>query len=242
MFIEVLFKNLNSSLVIDVENHGDSIKPSIPFKSEATIWKQEICFPSPIKMDFSEKDFVYRAKRGGVYYWPPQKAICIFYGFSQPYTPVIYVGAVVDALHTIAGWSGPVEVFEHIVDERFKDIAKKLQDMGYRVATSLKNGERIIVAYKYSDRSRISFNVYVEDYGIHLEGEGIAKYDNDITNVQNLLFIKRAVELLKPRYARPDISENNDIVITAGINSINELEAAVKELEEIYKQFEVTRV
>ncbi|MEL9940945.1 MAG: cyclophilin-like family protein [Ignisphaera sp.] len=242
MLLEVLFKNTNSSLVIDVENHSNCIKSYIPFKSEATTWKQEICFPSPIKIDFSEKDFVYRVKRGGVYYWPPQKAICMFHGFSQPYTPVIHIGAVVDALHTIAGWSGPVEVFEHVIDERFKDVVKKLQDLGYRVATPLRNGEKIVSAYKYSGRNRISFNVYVEEYGMHLEGEGIAKYANDITNVQNLLFIKRTVELFKPRYARPDISENNDIVITAGINNIDELEVAVKELEKIYKQFEVTQV
>ncbi len=55
-------------------------------------WKEEIYFEIPVKMG-GEK-----AKRnvemGDLAFWPMGNAFCVFYGESQPYSPVNIIGRI----------------------------------------------------------------------------------------------------------------------------------------------------
>lgn len=234
MLVEVLFEDLNNSLVIDVETHVETVKQVLPFKSKAVVWKHEIYFSTPINISFSEKDLVYSIKKGLVYYWPPEKAMCIFYGFSHPYTPVVYLGSVVDPLHTIENWSGSVHVYEHSIDKRFDNVIEKLVKMGYKVATPLRNGERVVVAYKKTRKGRLSLIVYPESYGVHIESEGMIKYSEiGVAPIAYRRLLRLVTKVVKPKYARFDISENNYIVVTAGLETVDKIEKALNEIEKM---------
>ncbi|MDK6028839.1 cyclophilin-like family protein [Ignisphaera sp. 4213-co] len=63
MLVEVLFEDLNNSLVIDVETHVETVKQVLPFKSKAVVWKHEIYFSTPINISFSEKTLFTALKR-----------------------------------------------------------------------------------------------------------------------------------------------------------------------------------
>ncbi len=230
MLLEVLFKEDNMSIAIDVHRYSNVIVAATPFKSKVSIWKHEIYFSTPIELSFSEEDFVYRVERGGVYYWPPEKALCLFYGFSHSYTPVIYIGRIVDPLNTLFNISSrEVEVSTHRVDEGFSHIVEALKKLGYIVSTPIRGGERVVTAYSQRGSTRYSYIITVEKYGIYIESEGLAKYRDDITSIKELQLLK---DVVKDRvYSRVDISEDGYIVITATVRSIEELPKAINDIE-----------
>mgnify|MGYP001772873439 CR=1 FL=1 len=228
MLVEVVFKDIETSVVIDVKRFGEKIEKALPFSSEARVWKQEVYFSTPIDIGYVE-EVVYRASQGDVYYWPPEKALCIFHGFSQPYSPVVYVGNVVDpvqVLHRVEdGYK--VEVQIHRVDDRYKHVVEVLQRMGYTTATPLRDGDRIVVAYKKSSGRRYSYALHIEDYGIYIESEALAEY---IPGICTAKFFAEARQHLVG-YARLDISEDNFIVLSATIARLAEIERALIDLE-----------
>lgn len=77
----------------------DELVEAMPFNSKAFLWKEEVYFETPISMG-PEKSRP-TVQTGDVAYWPPGKALCIFYGKSQPYSPVNVVGRVVTDLDAI---------------------------------------------------------------------------------------------------------------------------------------------
>ncbi|MEM4789774.1 MAG: cyclophilin-like fold protein, partial [Ignisphaera sp.] len=178
MMLECIFRDTGFSVVIDVKRYVKEIEEKIPFSSSSIVWKQEVYFSTPIALKLSHEDLTHSVHRGGVYYWPPGKALCIFYGITQPYTPVAYVGEIVDPTHTLyyVKSNSSVEISRHIVDNKFSDVVKVLNKLGYTVATPLRNNEKVVVAYKLANGRRYSMQIYVEDYGIHIESEGVAKY------------------------------------------------------------------
>ncbi|MFH1327800.1 MAG: cyclophilin-like fold protein [Candidatus Bathyarchaeota archaeon] len=74
----------------------DKIISSFPLEGKASLWKDEVYFITPIKMG-SEKE-KSNVESGTIAYWPMGGAICIFYGKSQPYSPVNVVGKVTENL------------------------------------------------------------------------------------------------------------------------------------------------
>lgn len=70
----------------------DMIVRKLPIEGRAAIWKEEVYFETPIKMGEEKAKAV--VEKGTIAFWPMGSAICIFYGESQPYSPVSILGKV----------------------------------------------------------------------------------------------------------------------------------------------------
>ena len=70
----------------------DTIVRKLPVEGRVALWKEEIYFEIPIKM--GEEKAKPTVETGTIAFWPMDSAICIFYGQSQPYSPVSVLGKV----------------------------------------------------------------------------------------------------------------------------------------------------
>jgi len=74
----------------------DSLASAIPFEGRAARWKEEIYFEAPVKLGAEKAKS--KVDVGTIAYWPIGSALCIFYGPTQPYSPVNVVGRVLSNL------------------------------------------------------------------------------------------------------------------------------------------------
>ena len=74
----------------------DMIVRKLPIEGRAALWKEEVYFETPIKM--GEEKAKATVETGTIGFWPMGSAICIFYGKSQPYSPVNLIGKVIGNL------------------------------------------------------------------------------------------------------------------------------------------------
>ena len=70
----------------------DIIVRKLPLEGRAAIWKEEVYFEIPVKI--GEEKAKSNVETGIIAYWPMGNALCIFYGESQPYSPVNIVGKI----------------------------------------------------------------------------------------------------------------------------------------------------
>lgn len=70
----------------------DAITKKLPLEGRAAIWKEEVYFEIPVKMGTEKAEPI--VEKGALTYWPMGNALCIFYGESQPYSPVNIVGRI----------------------------------------------------------------------------------------------------------------------------------------------------
>jgi len=70
----------------------DAIAKKLPMEGRAALWEEEVYFEIPVKMGKEKAEPT--VERGAIAYWPMGNALCIFYGESQPYSPVNIVGQV----------------------------------------------------------------------------------------------------------------------------------------------------
>jgi len=70
----------------------DMITRKLPIEGRAALWKEEVYFETPIKM--GEEKAKGTVENAAIAFWPMGSAICIFYGSSQPYSPVNILGKV----------------------------------------------------------------------------------------------------------------------------------------------------
>jgi hypothetical protein len=80
----------------------DMIVRKLPIEGRAALWKEEVYFETPIKM--GEEKAKGTVEIGTIAFWPMGSAICIFYGASQPYSPVSILGKI----------TGNLELFKQI--------------------------------------------------------------------------------------------------------------------------------
>ncbi len=74
----------------------EAILKALPIEGYAAIWREEVYFKVPVKVGAEKpKD---KVETGDLAYWPLGSAICIFYGKSQPYSPVNLIGKIVENL------------------------------------------------------------------------------------------------------------------------------------------------
>jgi hypothetical protein len=69
-----------------------TILKKLPLEGRAALWKEEVYFEIPIAA--GEEKAKTRVKKGDLAYWPMGKALCIFYGETQPYSAVNIVGQI----------------------------------------------------------------------------------------------------------------------------------------------------
>lgn len=74
----------------------DAIIKGLPVEGRAALWKEEVYFEIPVTV--GEEKAKPTVKKGDVTYWPMGKALCIFFGDSQPYSPVNTVGRIMNSL------------------------------------------------------------------------------------------------------------------------------------------------
>ena len=78
----------------------ETILRNLPLEGRAALWKEEIYFEIPVRMGGEKaKPMV---ENGVIAYWPMGSALCIFYGESQPYSPVSILGRVTKNLELFA--------------------------------------------------------------------------------------------------------------------------------------------
>jgi len=70
----------------------EAIIRRLPIEGRAALWEEEVYFEIPVKM--GEEKAKPTVEKGTVAFWPMGSALCIFYGESQPYSPVNIVGQV----------------------------------------------------------------------------------------------------------------------------------------------------
>jgi len=70
----------------------DMIVRKLPMEGRAALWKEEVYFETPIKMGEEKAKAV--VEKGTIAFWPMGSAVCIFYGDSQPYSPVNVLGKI----------------------------------------------------------------------------------------------------------------------------------------------------
>jgi uncharacterized protein len=70
----------------------DTLVRKLPMEGRAALWKEEIYFEIPVKM--GEEKAKPTVETGTIAFWPMGSALCVFYGKSQPYSPVSNLGKI----------------------------------------------------------------------------------------------------------------------------------------------------
>jgi hypothetical protein len=70
----------------------DGLLRKLPLDGRVALWKEEVYFRIPFEAG-SEKPKP-NVETGAVAFWPLGSAMCIFYGKTQPYSPVNLLGAI----------------------------------------------------------------------------------------------------------------------------------------------------
>lgn len=74
----------------------DAIAKILPIEGRTALWQEEVYFEIPVKM--GDEKAKPEVERGTIAYWPMGSALCIFYGDSDPYSPVNIIGQVTSNL------------------------------------------------------------------------------------------------------------------------------------------------
>lgn len=77
----------------------ESILRILPIEGRIARWKEEVYFEIPLKLG-GEK-LRSKVETGTIAYWPMGSAVCIFYGKSQPYSPVSVIGKITKNLEVL---------------------------------------------------------------------------------------------------------------------------------------------
>lgn len=70
----------------------EAILRKLPIEGRANVWKEEVYFEVPIKMGTEKAKKI--VEKGMMAYWPLGNSICIFFGETQPYSPVNVIGKI----------------------------------------------------------------------------------------------------------------------------------------------------
>ena len=80
----------------------DTIVRKLPLEGRAALYKEEVYFEIPIKMGEEKAKSI--VEEGTIVFWPMDSALCIFFGKSQPYSPVNILGKI----------TGNLEIFKQV--------------------------------------------------------------------------------------------------------------------------------
>jgi hypothetical protein len=69
---------------------------ALPIEAKACLWGEEVYFD--ISLQREDENPSPSAIVGDICYWSPGPAFCIFFGKTQPYSPVNHLGRVVEGL------------------------------------------------------------------------------------------------------------------------------------------------
>jgi hypothetical protein len=70
----------------------DALLRRMPIEGRVARWKEEIYFETDITMGLEKPRS--KVETGTIAFWPMGSAVCVFYGHTQPYSPVNVIGLV----------------------------------------------------------------------------------------------------------------------------------------------------
>ena len=70
----------------------DTIVRKLPVEGRAALWKEEVYFEIPVKIGEEKAKPIVEV--GNIAFWPMGSALCVFFGESQPYSPVNILGKI----------------------------------------------------------------------------------------------------------------------------------------------------
>lgn len=70
----------------------DALLRKLPIEGRIARWKEEVYFEAGITMGLEKPKS--KVETGTIAFWPMGSAVCIFYGNTQPYSPVNIIGHV----------------------------------------------------------------------------------------------------------------------------------------------------
>ncbi len=91
--MRVLVKEAGVEMTAELNNSATAglLWDALPFESPAQTWGAEVYFSVPV--DTGPEDPQPKVSSGAMGYWPPGKAVCLFFG-QQPVSPVNLVGTL----------------------------------------------------------------------------------------------------------------------------------------------------
>ena len=96
MIIEIDIRDKGIALLeLDGRNPkiAEQIATHLPITSKINAWQDEIYFELPFQL--SDENVSSHAQKGDVSYWTPGSAFCVFFGESQPISPVNHIGKII---------------------------------------------------------------------------------------------------------------------------------------------------
>ncbi len=100
--IKIIFKSVESKgelIRVLSPRTVEVLANALPISSSTFLWKEEVYFGTGVSA--GPERAKPTVKPGDIAYWPPGKAFCIFFGSSQPYSPVNIVGKVTSPLEPL---------------------------------------------------------------------------------------------------------------------------------------------
>lgn len=99
--IEVVGKGI-AKAKLDARNPETAarIYKILPLEIKANLYLEEVYSIIPLELEYENQSST--SNKGDISYWPPGAALCIFYGESQPASPVNHVGQVTENLELFA--------------------------------------------------------------------------------------------------------------------------------------------
>jgi hypothetical protein len=70
----------------------DALLRHMPIEGRVARWKEEVYFETDIAMGLEKPRS--KVEAGTIAFWPMGSAVCVFYGHTQPYSPVNVIGLV----------------------------------------------------------------------------------------------------------------------------------------------------
>lgn len=172
---------------------------------------------------------------GGLYYWPPGRALCIFYGPSQIYTPGKSAGLALGPLHRLDRLEGGEEAWiqhppENLLD---KELVEVIEARGYMTAGVRVGGEDYQAAGRLVGGQRIHLLLYEEDGYIIAEGDPLFPYDESPQAWAVTRWLRRLVDD-KASLVRVDLDEEGNVALT-GVFAGERLGEFLEEYERVWK-------
>lgn len=226
MYVRLLFEN-RGEVVAWIEGEP---RFELPFQSRAKRWKQEIYFEAPLEV---EGEGVLVVERGDVAFWPPGRSLCLFHGVSQPYSPVVRLGAMVGVPDLLAS----VEDGTPVRADQYRDygkggkLAELLRGKGFKAAShTWEDGEYVGALVEGAD-SRVGVEISVEDYGFYVQTQPLAFFDNSPPTIS---FYRCTAPEILATGIRLDLDEEGYMVLTSFFPSTDELVKGLRRLLSTY--------
>ena len=243
MYFILYFKNYGEiPLFIKNSDFSQKIAEVVPIRSKALRWKEEYYFEIPI--DFKGIENLH-VSMGDVTYWHPGKALCLFYGVSQPYSSVSIIGEIVGPLYLLKEIEeDEVEILLDKETKKEDDLIKNLRDKNFKAARRKwleYSSIAVTIELTKETSRRVGFDIYEEEFGYAIESDGIIVYDGSYTGqaiVHILRTFKNSLERLFDdevlKRIRVDINEDNYVCLSSFTEERKELPVLLKTMASLY--------